>query len=351
MSILVYGAYGYTGRLIVEEALGRGFEPVIAGRDASRLHELGRRTGLETRTCSLDDEAGLLAMLRGVRVVVHAAGPFTVTSRPMGRACLAAGVHYLDITGEIPVFEKMAALDGRARERGILLMPGVGFDVVPSDCLAAHLKRRLPSATQLSLAIAKEGGGMSRGTLRTILRHLGGGSIERVDGLLVPAPLGGKRLDVDFGSGPRRVISVPWGDLGSAYHSTGVPNITTYWAYPALMARIATRLHWFRPLFRTRAAQVLLHGATGVLHPEGPDPRARASGRSLVWGEMRDDGGHSVRARFRGPEIYALTARLAVDIALRVRDGEGRPGFATPSMLFGPDYILGFDGVKREDLP
>ncbi len=350
MSILVYGAYGYTGRLIVDEALRRGIRPIISGRDAGRLAELAANTGLEARPCSLQDEPGLLSALDGVSVVIHAAGPFTITSKPMGRACLATGTHYLDITGEIPVFEKLAAIDRKAREAGIMMMPGTGFDVVPSDCLAAHLVRRLPSGVRLDLAIGTDGGGLSHGTIKTMLRHVGLGGIERIDGRLESRPVGAKRREVDFGSGPRRVISIPWGDLSTAYYSTGVRDITTYAAYPAAMREVATRVHWVAPLLRTMPVQAAMHWAVETLLPPGPSAETRAKARSHVWGELSDEEGGVVRSRVTGPEAYALTAVTSVDIAVRVLNGGFEPGFQTPSRLLGPDYMLGFEGVVREDL-
>jgi short subunit dehydrogenase-like uncharacterized protein len=350
MSLLIYGAYGYTGELIVDEALRRGLRPVIAGRSVERLRALEGRTGLETRACGLDDSNALRDMLRGIDVVIHAAGPFTITSKPMGKACLSAGVHYLDITGEIPVFEKLAAIDQRAKDAGIMMMPGTGFDVVPTDCLAAHLKRRLPSGSQLSLAIGTDGGGLSRGTIKTMLRHLGLGGIERVDGQLVSAPVGNRQRDVDFGTGPTAVISIPWGDLSTAYHSTGIPNITCFASYPPLMRAVATRVHHVAPVFRAMPVQAALHWLVGNVLPPGPTAEVRATARSLVWGELRDSVGNVVRARCTGPEGYALTATSAVDIALRTLAGEGKPGFQTPSRLLGPDYPLTLDGVDRVDL-
>lgn len=350
MSLLIYGAYGYTGRLIVDEALRRGIRPIVSGRDSDRLTGLAAPLGLEARPCSLQDESGLRGALDGISVVIHAAGPFTVTSKPMGRACLATHTHYLDITGEIPVFEKLAAIDHKAKDAGIMMMPGTGFDVVPSDCLAAHLKRRLPSGVRLELAIGSDGGGLSRGTIKTMLRHVGLGGIERTGGALVTRPVGAKQREVDFGFGPRRVISIPWGDLATAYHSTGVPDITTYAAYPPVMRELATRVHWIAPVLRTLPVQAAMHWAVGAFLPPGPSAETRARVQSHVWGELIDPEGRSVRSRVTGPEGYTLTARTAVDLAVRVLNGEFEPGFQTPSRWLGPDYILGFEGISREDL-
>src|SRR5690242_4394080 len=97
---VIYGATGFTGRLMLDGALALGLRPVLSGRDEGRLGALAEQLGLEYRVARLGDPAALDEALRGMRVVLHAAGPFSETSRPMVDACLRAGVHYLDITGE-----------------------------------------------------------------------------------------------------------------------------------------------------------------------------------------------------------------------------------------------------------
>lgn len=159
--ILIYGANGYTGTLVAQRAVERGLRPVLAGRNADAVGAVARRLDLPHIAINLDDVAGLEAALHGRVAVIHCAGPFSKTSRPMANACLRTGVHYIDITGEIAVFEELHARDGEARAAGVMLLPGAGFDVVPSDCLAVHLKRRLPEATHLALAFRGLGG--SRG--------------------------------------------------------------------------------------------------------------------------------------------------------------------------------------------
>src|SRR5687768_8923152 len=147
MSVVLYGATGYTGRLIARLASTYDIRPILAGRNPDAVAALARELGFEHRVFSLDDDAALERALRGASAVLHCAGPFSLTSEPMANACLRTGVHYIDITGEIDVFEQLHARDAAARAAGMMLLPGAGFDVVPSDCLAAHLKRRLPSAT------------------------------------------------------------------------------------------------------------------------------------------------------------------------------------------------------------
>ena len=142
---LIYGANGYTGSLIARTAINQGLRPILAARNAVAVERLGRELGLEYRVFDLDDPVILEKRFQGLSAVLHCAGPFVHTSKPLADACLRSGVHYLDVTGEVSVFEALAARDGEAKASGIMLLPGAGFDVVPSDCLAAHLKRRLPS--------------------------------------------------------------------------------------------------------------------------------------------------------------------------------------------------------------
>lgn len=349
-AVLVYGAYGYTARLVAQLAASKGIPLLLAGRDAGKTAAVAGEFGHEYRAFGLEDPDSLRAGLAGVEAVLHCAGPFSQTSAPMVDACLEVGVPYLDVTGEISVFEALAARDAEARARGVALLPGVGFDVVPSDCLAAHLHRRLPGASALTLAFHGVGGGMSHGTAKTSVEGLGlGGKIRRA-GAIVTVPHGYKTRVVPFPSGPRDAMTLPWGDVSTAFHSTGIPDIEVYVAAPRAGARLIRLTGAMQPLLASRAVQGIL-GALVDARVRGPSDAARASGRSEVWGEARDTSGQSVRASLVAPEGYSLTAATALDAALRAARGELRPGFLTPSLAFGADYILGFEGTQRADLP
>lgn len=346
--LLIYGANGYTGELVARRAVERGLRPTLAGRSAEGVAAMAARLGLPHLTVSLDDGPGLDAALAGRAAVIHCAGPFQQTSRPMASACLRCGVHYLDITGEIAVFELLAREDAEARAAGVMLLPGVGFDVVPSDCLAAHLKRRLPSATSLELAF-RSVGGVSRGTATTALAGLGRQGAVRRDGQIVPAPMGRLTRQVDFGRGPVTAVAIPWGDVSTAYHSTGIPNITVYMALPPALVALMRAGAALGPLLGARPARDVLEGLVRR-QPPGPDEAARARGLSLLWGEASDPAGRRVATRMRAPETYALTAQTAVLIAEKVLAGELRPGFQTPSRAYGPDLVMKLEGVERVDL-
>ncbi len=347
--VLIYGAYGYTGELIARRAVDRGLEPVLAGRDPERLGALGRELDRPTRVFPLDAPGGVDEGLRGVDVVIHAAGPFIDTYEAMAEACMRTGAHYLDITGEVGVFEGLARRDAESAAAGVMLLPGVGFDVVPSDCLAAHLARRLPGATALDLAISGVGGRPSAGTLSTMIEGLEQGAVVRRGGRLTPIRLGSLRRSVDLGDGSREAVAIAWGDVSSAYHSTGIPDIAVYLAVGrrgSLALRTLGRFTW---LLARPAVKRVLQRRVRSGEP-GPDAAERVSAYSVLLGEARDDDGGTAAARLRTPGGYSLTAMTAVDIAARVLDGEAEPGFRTPSAVFGPDYVLGIDGVQRDDL-
>ncbi len=348
MTVLLYGAYGYTGDLIARRAAAQGATLTLAGRRAEALKPLASATGMPTRAFGLDDPGALDAGLEGVKVVLHCAGPFEQTSRPMADACLRRGVHYLDITGEATVFSALGARDEEARRAGVMLLPGVGFDVVPTDCLAAHLKSRLPDATRLALAFYGTGS-LSHGTATTMLQSAHRGGLIRRGGDLLPVPAGYDERAVDFGQGPKKVVSIPWGDVVTAWYSTGIPDITVYTLMPTV-ARLSLRHAGglVTRLMSSDRVRALLQRRIDAA-PAGPDEATRARGRSFLWGEASDADGRTVTARLEAPEGYSLTADAALRIALRVLAGEAEPGFRTPSRVFGADFVLELDGVTRID--
>jgi short subunit dehydrogenase-like uncharacterized protein len=346
--LLIYGANGYTGELIARRAAERGLRPVLAGRNAEGVGRVARELGLPHLAVGLDDASALDGALRERAAVIHCAGPFSRTSRAMAEACMRTGAHYLDITGEIGVFEALYRRDADARAAGVMLLPGVGFDVVPSDCLAAHLKRRLPSATRLALAF-RALGGVSRGTATTAVEGAHQGGAIRRAGKIVPVPPAHAARTVDFGRGPVHVVAIPWGDVSTAYHSTGIPNIEVYMAVSPGAARVMRLSALARPLLAAKPVQGLLRRLVRRGQP-GPDAEQRARGVSLLWGEALDDAGRRAVSRLQGPEGYTLTAMAAVHIAEKVLAGGATPGFQTPSRAFGPDLVMELDGVTREDL-
>lgn len=266
----------------------------------------------------------------------------------MADACLARRTHYLDITGEIGVFEALAARNEEARVAGVMLLPGTGFDVVPSDCLAAHLKSRLPDAVKLILAF-ESSGGLSRGTATTMVENISRGGAIRRGGRITPVPAGWKTIRIDLGRGPIEVTTIPWGDVATAWYSTGIPDIEVYTRTTGGMRAALKASRYLGWLLASAPVQRLLKGKIRSGAP-GPDDFARARGASRVAGEVTNAAGRRARARLTGPEGYTMTARTAVTALSRTLAGGATPGFKTPSLAFGADFILSIEGVTREDL-
>ncbi|OGT59524.1 MAG: hypothetical protein A3E01_01735 [Gammaproteobacteria bacterium RIFCSPHIGHO2_12_FULL_63_22] len=346
MKWMVYGANGYTGRLIAEEAARRGLRPILAGRNAGAIEPLAKKLKLPVRAFALDNPAAVRAGLKDIGLVLHCAGPFSATSAPMVAACLDVGAHYLDITGEIDIFAACHALDAVARKRGIVLMPGTGFDVVPTDCLAAQLKRELPSATSLVLAFDATGG-PSPGTALTGVEGLGKGGRARIDGKMTRVPLAWKTRSFDRDGEARFAMTIPWGDVYTAFISTGIPNIEVYMGVPPASATRLRRIRWLGPLLGTAPVQAWLKSQVAK-RVRGPSEKGRASSDTRVWAEVRDDSGQELKAQLSTPNGYELTVTASLGIVQRLLNG-ARPagGYYTPSQLMGADYVLDLPGVKR----
>lgn len=348
MSFAIYGANGYSGRLIAREAVARGNRPTLIGRDRAAVAALAEQLDLPWAWASLDQPDSLREALSGHRAVLHCAGPFDRTAAQMVAACLAWGVSYLDITGEISVIETVAKQDIQARARGVVLICGVGFDVVPSDCLAAHLARRLPDAVRLTLAFTSSAG-VSRGTALTMVNRLGQPGAVRKEGRLRPVPVAWRTRTVDFGRGPRLAVSLPWGDLATAHRTTGIGDVEVYAAVSRRALWLLRGTRWLAPLLATRPVRSLLE--SGIRRRvTGPDDADRARGRSVVWGEVVNVVGRAASSRVMGPEGYTMTALTAVRAAERVARGEVQAGYHTPARAFGSDFVLELPGTTREDL-
>ena len=349
---MIYGATGYTGELVAREAVRRGQRPILAGRGAEAVERLARELELPGRAFALDDPAAIARELAGpprIAAVLHCAGPFVHTSAPMVRACLAAGAHYLDITGELTVFEAVLAAGPEAREAGVALLPGVGFDVVPSDCLAARLADAMADAIELDLAFAAGGGTFSRGTLKTMVESLPHAGAVRRGGKIVPVPIAFAEREIEFGCGRRWTMTIPWGDVATAYHTTGIPNIRVYTAASRRSVRRARRLGAFLPLLAWRPVKRLLQKAV-VRRVAGPPPEVRETARVYLWGEARNAAGERVTATLETPEAYRLTAESAVECVLRVLAGAVPAGSWTPGRAFGPHFVAELPGVVEGEL-
>jgi short subunit dehydrogenase-like uncharacterized protein len=345
---MVYGATGFTGRLVVQAALERGLRPLLAGRNAERLEHMASAFDLEYRVASLDDADVMSRLLADIKVMLLTAGPFSETATSVATACIRGGVHYLDLTGECAVFETLRRLDRAARIEGCTVMPGCGFDVVASDCLARHVSGRGGPATTLAIGVSGLEA-VTRGSLRTLAQQAGQPIQTRRHGGLHAVPPGSLRRRFDYGRGDGWSTAVTWGDVITAYHSTGIPNIQVFFEETPALVQMLSAGATFGPLLQLPMMQAWLRAHAELL-PEGPSPGQRARHSCVVVAQTETRDGRRAASRLRTPEAYTFSARAAAAIAERALDDDIEPGFQTPARVYGADFVLQFDGVTREDL-
>lgn len=340
---MIYGAYGYTGKLIVEEAVSRGLKPLLSGRNEKLLKLLANKYQLDHTCLKVNDTHKWDEILENIDLVLNCAGPFGLTVEHVVPAALRNHCHYLDITGEIEVFRYIASLDKEAKTENVVMLPGVGFDVVPTDCLSALLKKELPSGNSLELAF-QGNSGISRGTALSMARRYHEGGLIRVDGKLKKVPIANEVKNISFGGKDRLCMSIPWGDVYTAYHTTGIPNITVFTGVnqKTLNSLLAyKKLSW---VAKTAVAQWIMRSIIRN-KIDGPTLEKRKSFRTYLWGQLKDKNDRSITMEMETPESYHLTALTAVESTIRVLSGKLSPGYHTPAKAFGSNFILKFNNV------
>jgi short subunit dehydrogenase-like uncharacterized protein len=354
-SFLLYGANGYTGELIARHAAQYDLHPILAGRREEVIKPLATKLNYPYKIFDVVDSNALLSALKEVRVVVNAAGPFQFTAKPIIDVCLQTGAHYLDVNGDISVFETIRQLDANAKRAGIMLLPGAGFDVVPTDCTALLLKKLLPDAVALKLAFANIGGGLSHGTATTMVSKLGQGGAVRRDGKIVSVPLGHKGMWVDFlnvsnGTNDRKfVMTIPWGDVATAYYTTAIPNIESYTGMSPAVYRLLKIQGLFNWLLRTNFIRSIIKRKINN-RPAGPSDEQRSKSMSLIWGQATNTKQETKTVRMSCPDGYTLTMHSTLLLAQKVLQGNLKPGYQTPASAYGEDLVLELPNVKREIL-
>ncbi|MFC1776576.1 saccharopine dehydrogenase family protein [Pseudomonadota bacterium] len=346
---MIYGANGYTGQLIAKQAQQQGLQPILAGRNRETIEAMAAETGFDSLVFDLEDTPAVNSALEGISVVLHCAGPFSATSQPMIEACLKNNCHYLDITGEISVFANAERRSEEARHADIVLMPGVGFDVVPTDCLAATLVNALPAATSLVLAF-EAGGGMSPGTAKTSIEGLAGGGCVRQGGKLKWVPLAWKTREIPFEHGKRLAVTIPWGDVFTAYISTGVPDIEVYMSAPPSAILRMKRLRMVKPLLSMQWVQNMMKRRIDR-SVSGPEAGERKNTEMHLWGEVSSADGRSVSATMTTPDGYDVTVTASLGIVEYLLENDVEGGFYTPSLLMGADYGTRLPGVSLKINP
>lgn len=324
-TILIYGATGYTGKLVAMQARDTHLSFEIAGRNSAQVSAMADQLGVPYRVFALDDPATIIASLAGVTAVLNCAGPFASTARPLMEACIAGGVHYLDITAEYKVYALAEAWSERAAAAGVMLLPGVGWDVVPSDCLAMYVAAKVdrPQSLRIALQVANS---MSRGSTTSVGEILGVGLLMRADGAIVANPDASPSL-FDFGAGPVESMPLSFGDLVTAWKSTGIPNIAMY---------------------VNIKENVMPEGVTAM--PEGPSLEERVANRASAVAEVTGIDGTVVRARIDTVNGYSYTPLAAVEALRLVVSGQFTPGFQTPATVFGTGFAVSISDTRIIDM-
>lgn len=343
--VIVYGAYGYTGKLIVDELIKVGIQPTIAGRSKEKSRLMASELKLEYSSFELSDKEALIKSLKDHKVLIHCAGPFIHTANQMAEACIETNTHYLDITGEFQVFEALQQYNDRAEKANIMLLPGAGFDVVPSDCLAAKLKKLMPDAKHLKLAFTSVGGGLSRGTTKTMIENLDKGHALRVNGDLSFRRSGNAVRYIDFGKFEQLSMGISWGDISTAFYSTQIPNIEVYIGTTKKQLRQVRVMSGFSFLFRIKSLKNLLLRNVDK-KPPGPSETRRAKSNMYLWGRVENEAGEFEEQRLVTPNGYSLTAATATLITSKILQGNFKTGFQTPSTAYGTDLILEVAGTE-----
>ncbi len=345
--LMIYGANGYTAQLIVELAVKAGLKPILAGRTASKIEPIADKYNLETRIFNLENPKKIDHAIADIKVVLHCAGPYIHTAKPMVEACVRNMAHYLDITGEIDVFEMLSTYDLQAERAAITILPGCGFDVVPTDCLARFLADKMPDATHLSLGFATKGGSLSHGTAMTMVENLGEDGKVRINGKIVNRPIGHKTQILKFGNEFKSYgITIPWGDVSTAYHNTGIPNIEVFLGMRESQLKFVqfqSKINWLMKMdFVKNFAKKIVDAQV-----TGPTEKARKRAKAYVWGSVKNKNGQTETAYLITPETYTLTALMAVNITQKVINGNFKIGFQTPAKAYGADLIMEIDSVRR----
>lgn len=324
--LLIYGAAGYTGKLISQQARRAGLAFEVAGRNETKVAALARELGVSYRIFSVDNAPALRSGLEGVTAVLNCAGPFASTAQPLMEACITGGVHYLDITAEFKVYALAAAWSQRAAAAGVMLLPGVGWDVVPSDCLALYAAGKVDRPQRLRIAL-EVAGSMSRGSATSVSEIMDVGLLVRSEGAIVAAPDAASAL-FDFGDGDVECARLSFGDLVTAWTSTQIPNIE---------------------MFVHVKGNVFPSGNLAAL-PEGPSAEERQANRASAVAEVTGADGAIFRARIETVNGYSYTSLSAVEAARRVLGGESRPGFQTPATMFGAGFAESIADTSITDL-
>jgi short subunit dehydrogenase-like uncharacterized protein len=340
-NLMIYGANGYSAKLIIKEALSYGIRPVLAGRNFSEVKKISEIFNLPYKIFGLDDDSTVDENISDIHTILNCAGPFKHTAKELIEGCLRNKVNYIDITGEMPVFHLAYSKDSEAKSAGITILPGAGFDIIPTDCLAKRLAELLPDAYDLKLGFLNDGGKISRGTLLTSLDFIGGSGKIRRNVKVIDSPIGEYKVEVDLPNFKMYGFSIPWGDVLTSYFSTKIENSEVYLGTKykilanTIVLKLSAKIMGLR-FVKTIAQRYIASRITGPT----TDERNRA--KTFLWGKVTNKKGECVEQVYSIMEGYNLTAKGAILCAKEILNGKTKSGSFTPSNLFGHEFLDNF---------
>ena len=340
---MLYGCTGYSGKLIAQEAHRRGLKPILAGRYASNTKTLAYELGLPYRVFDLSDPLKIKEGIENCFMLFNAAGPFSATGIAMLKACISTKTHYLSLAGDVPILQELHEYHGRAQKADIVLGVGLGFDVIPTDCIAAVLKEAMPDATHLTLGFDGMKT-MSAGSTKEFLESLAEPFWARRNGKLVPFKMQSKKQR--FGDEEKLAMTLVWGDAVSAFYSTGIPNIDIYVPASRTVVAVMRALYILRPLFQS---PVVRHWLNNLIDKwvDGPTDWARRSGVTNLFGEVQNSQGKRERVTLKTASEYELTYLGALHDIEHVLKHTPPGGYYTPSQLLGARATEEIDGSTK----
>ncbi|MFN8149839.1 MAG: saccharopine dehydrogenase NADP-binding domain-containing protein [Solirubrobacterales bacterium] len=347
--IVLYGASGFTGKLIAAELCARGLDFTLAGRSREKLDAVAAELARPQTVAAvaLDDPAAVRSLLEPAAVVIGCAGPFTLHGRPLIEAAAATGTNYLDTTGEQPFIRDSFEVHGAAAEAsGAALASGMGFDYAPGDMLAALVAAGLGRLREMTVAYAVRGFGPTRGTALSALEMMSGGDLEWRDGSRRTAPrhVGEGRYEFPSPIGSRRVGRYPCGETITVPRHVETDSMRcvidlrglTGMQLGPLSAPAMTLSGLLMVGPARRAAGKLISRM-----PEGPSERARGAVRFTVACEAETADGRRRRGVVRGSDIYGLTAAIIAEGAARMASPDyDRRSALAPAQAFDPESFL-----------
>ena len=351
--LMLYGANGYTSRLIINELIGQNIKPILAGRNKEKINSLADKHGFDSSIFSLDNPDNIDDNLKRIDVIINAAGPYSLTAKSLIDSCIRTKTHYIDITGEIDVFVYAESKNEEATDAGIIICPGVGFDVIPTDCISYMLKEKIPDANELNICFFSENGRPSIGTAKTSIEGLSNGGKIRKDGKIEQVPLAHSVKEIDYGQGPKMAMSIPWGDVATAYYSTGIPNIIVYTPRSESGINKIKKLRKWLFILKLKFVQNYIKNKMEKKIINGGDSdEQRAKSKMWVWAEVKNKKGKIESGYFQVANGYDVTGYGAMFFAKNIMENKFAGGYYTPSLLLGSDILEslpGFSGIKFSD--